>query len=161
MTIRIGYGYDVHRLESGRPLVLGGVDIGSELGPVAHSDGDVLLHALCDALLGAAALGDIGRHFPDTSDEFRGISSVVLLERVTGLIAGNGWRIGNIDATILLERPKVAPFREAMCRRISEATGVPVEAVSIKATTSEGLGFVGHGDGIAAHAVVLLLSERA
>jgi 2-C-methyl-D-erythritol 2,4-cyclodiphosphate synthase len=155
--MRIGHGYDVHRLEAGRTLVLGGEIVSTEFGAVAHSDGDVLLHAICDALLGAAALGDIGRHFPDTSAEFRNISSLLLLERTCALLADQGLRVGNIDATLILERPKIAPFVGKMTENIARTAGISTGAVSIKATTSEGLGFVGEGRGVVAHAVALLI----
>lgn len=156
MHIRVGYGYDVHRLEAGRRFMLGGVDLGATFGPVAHSDGDALLHAICDALLGAAALGDIGRHFPDTSEEFRGISSLELLERTHALLAAHGWQIGNVDATVLLERPRIAPHREAMTAAIAGCLGLDADAVSVKATTMETLDAIGEGRGVAAHAVVLI-----
>ncbi len=156
MNFRIGHGYDVHRLESGRPLRLGGVTIPHQKGPVAHSDGDVVIHALCDALLGAAAAGDIGAHFPDTSPEFRGIDSVELLRRTVGLLEADGWRVGNVDCTLLLQVPKVAPHIAAMRGVMAEALGVEVDAVSVKATTTERLGFVGREEGVAAEAVVLI-----
>lgn len=134
---------------------LGGVDIPeAEAGPVAHSDGDVLLHALCDALLGAAALGDIGRHFPDTDPAYRGIDSVELLRRVVELLRSRNLHPHNVDCMLILERPKIAPYREAMRERIAEATGLPVDRVSVKATTNEGLGPIGAGEGVAAYAVV-------
>ncbi|HVZ38940.1 MAG TPA: 2-C-methyl-D-erythritol 2,4-cyclodiphosphate synthase [Candidatus Kapabacteria bacterium] len=150
----VGFGYDIHRLERGLPMRLGGVDIpAAEQGPVAHSDGDVLLHALCDALLGAMALGDIGRHFPDTDPAYRGIDSIALLHRVVDLLAESGMRPRNIDCMVLLEAPKIAPYREAMRAAIARATGLPVERVSVKATTSEGLGPIGAREGVAAYAV--------
>lgn len=153
---RIGLGYDVHRLVPGRPLVLGGVAIPGDRGLAGHSDGDVLAHAIMDALLGAAGLGDIGRHFPDTDPQYKGISSLVLLERVKGLIQGQGWRIVNIDASLAAERPRLASFMEPMRQNIGRALGIGPEGVGIKATTSEGLGFVGRGEGMAAWAVALL-----
>lgn len=156
VNIRIGYGYDIHRLEEGRPLMLGGIRVSDTMGAVAHSDGDVLLHALCDAMLGAAALGDIGRHFPDTSAEFRGISSLVLLERTAALLHAGGWMVGNVDATVQLERPKISAFKAAMADAIASRIGLTADAVSIKATTMEQLGAIGEGRGIAAHAVVLI-----
>jgi 2-C-methyl-D-erythritol 2,4-cyclodiphosphate synthase len=156
MDIRIGQGYDVHRLDEGRQMILGGVEIPFEKGILGHSDADVLLHAICDALLGALALGDIGKHFPDTDAQFKNISSLKLLEKTAELIHSKNYRIVNIDTTIVLQRPKIAPFVEAMKRNISESLGVAVGDVSIKATTSEGLGFTGIGEGIEAYAVVLL-----
>jgi 2-C-methyl-D-erythritol 2,4-cyclodiphosphate synthase len=156
LPFRVGYGYDVHRLEAGLRLTLGGVPVSDEIGCVAHSDGDVLLHAVCDALLGAAGLGDIGAHFPDTDAAFRGISSLALLARVKELLTGASWSIGNIDVTVILERPKIAPHIAAMRAAIAPVLGIAEDAISIKATTSEGLGFVGEGRGAAAHAVALL-----
>ena len=150
---RIGHGYDVHMLVDGRPLIIGGVHIPYEKGLLGHSDADVLAHAIMDALLGAAALGDIGRHFPDTSDEYCGISSMILLEKVAGLICAAGYKVCNIDATLVLQRPKVAPFISDMVKNISDALGIPPSAVNVKATTEEHLGFTGSGEGAAAHAV--------
>ena len=153
----VGFGYDVHRLEAGRPMVLGGVEIpDAPSGPVAHSDGDVLLHAVCDALLGAAALGDIGRHFPDTDPAYRGISSLELLRQVTRLLAEQGMRPHNLDCMLILERPKIAPYRDLMRQRIADTLGLPPERVSVKATTNEGLGPIGAGEGMAAYAVATL-----
>jgi 2-C-methyl-D-erythritol 2,4-cyclodiphosphate synthase len=152
-----GFGYDIHRLEAGRPMRLGGVDIPTaEAGPVAHSDGDVLLHALCDALLGAAALGDIGGHFPDTDPAYRGIDSLELLRRVVALLAERNLRPHNIDCMLILEHPKIAPYREPMRERIAEALGIDAGRVSVKATTNEGLGALGAREGIAAYAVVMV-----
>ncbi len=156
MQIRVGYGYDIHRLEAGRRFMLGGVDLGVSFGPVAHSDGDALLHALCDALLGAAALGDIGRHFPDTSEEFRGISSLELLERTHRLLQADGWGVGNVDATVLLERPKIAPHKDAMVAAIAGCLNLDANAVSVKATTMESLDAIGEGRGVAAHVMTLI-----
>lgn len=153
MNIRIGTGYDVHRLVEGRRLIIGGVDIPHEKGLLGHSDADVLLHAVCDALLGAAGLGDIGNHFPDSDPRYKGISSMVLLEKVCGLLTENGFRVGNIDATIVAERPKMAPHVAYMIQNVAAAAGVTASAVNIKATTTEGLGFAGRGEGIAAQAV--------
>jgi len=153
---KVGYGYDVHRLAAGRTLILGGVQITKDFGPIAHSDGDVLLHAICDALLGAAGLGDIGKHFPDTDERFSGISGLVLLHETKILVSNAGFEIGNIDSTLILERPKIAPFIATMIHEIASALEKEPTDISIKATTSEGLGFVGVGEGIAAHAVVLL-----
>ena len=140
MDIRIGNGYDVHALAEGLPMWLGGVRIPSEYGFVAHSDGDVAIHALCDALLGALALGDIGHLFPDTSPEWKGIDSKILLEKVVALIASQGWRVGNADITIALQRPKLAPHILTMRSVLAEVMGIPVDAVSVKATTTERLG---------------------
>lgn len=147
MEIRIGNGYDVHALAEGLPMWLGGVRIPSETGFVAHSDGDVAIHALCDALLGALALGDIGHLFPDTSDEWKGIDSKILLEKVVALIASKGWRVGNADITIALQRPKLAPHILSMRETLARIMGIPVDAVSVKATTTERLGFVGRCEG--------------
>jgi len=151
--IRIGTGYDVHRLVDGRKLVIGGVDIPSEKGLLGHSDADVLLHAVCDALLGAAGLGDIGKHFPDTDPRFKGISSLKLLGEVSRLLGEKGFRVNNIDATIVAERPKMAPHIPAMTTNIAAAVKAGPGAVNVKATTTEGLGFAGKGEGMAAYAV--------
>jgi len=151
--MRIGTGYDVHRLVEGRKLVIGGVEIPHEKGLLGHSDADVLLHAICDALLGAAGLGDIGRHFPDSASQFKDISSLVLLAEVRRLLAREGFRVNNIDATIIAERPKMAPHIAAMVANIASAAGAVPSAVNVKATTTEGLGFAGKGEGIAAYAV--------
>lgn len=155
--MRIGHGYDVHRLTENRPLILGGVTIPFEKGLLGHSDADVLAHAVADALLGAAALGDIGLHFPDSDDAFSGADSLVLLRRVAALLREKGYTIGNIDATLLAQRPKLRPYIDTMRENLAAACGVPVESISVKATTEEGLGFTGSGDGMAAHAVCLLL----
>lgn len=151
--MRIGTGYDVHRLVEGRKLMMGGVDIPSDRGLLGHSDADVLLHAICDALLGAAGLGDIGRHFPDTESRYKGISSLSLLADVHRLLTEGGFRVNNIDATIVAERPKMAPHIPAMIANIASAVKTDLSAVNVKATTSEGLGFAGRGEGIAAYAV--------
>lgn len=156
MDFRVGNGYDVHQLAAGLPLVLGGVKIPHSKGCVAHSDGDVLIHALCDALLGALALGDIGQHFPDTADEYAGIDSKILLTRVAAMIRSAGWDIVNVDNTLLAQKPKIAPFVPQMRQTLAEVLGLPVEAVSVKATTTEHLGFVGREEGIAAYATCLL-----
>lgn len=156
MNIRIGNGYDVHALAEGLPLWLGGVRVESPIGCIAHSDGDVAIHALCDALLGALALGDIGKHFPDTSDEFAGIDSKILLERVCSLVRAEGWEIGNADITIAMQRPKLAPYIIPMRECLASVMGIEVSAVSVKATTTEKLGFVGRGEGCEVYAVVLL-----
>lgn len=155
-NFRIGHGYDVHALAEGLPLVLGGVTIEHTKGCVAHSDGDVALHALCDALLGAAALGDIGLHFPDTSQDFKGIDSKILLTQTVALVADKGYEIGNIDITLLLQRPKVRPHIDSMREAIARCAGVALDQVSVKATTTEQLGFVGREEGIACEAVVLI-----
>ena len=154
--MRIGHGYDVHRLVPERKLILGGVEIPYELGLLGHSDADVLTHALMDALLGAAALGDIGGHFPDNDPKYAGADSIGLLKEVVSIIAREGYRIENADCTVLAQRPKLAGFIPEMRSRLAGAMGVPVSAVSVKATTEEGLGFTGEGLGIAAHAVVLI-----
>lgn len=154
--MRIGHGYDVHRLVEGRKLFLGGVDIPYEYGLLGHSDADVLLHAVCDALLGAAALGDIGKHFPDSDERYKGISSLLLLENTARLLAANGWRVENIDATVIAQAPKLAPHIDRMRDNIAASLGISVGAVSVKATTEEGLGFTGGGLGIAAHCVCLI-----
>ncbi len=154
--IRIGNGYDVHALASGLPLWLGGIRIESPVGCVAHSDGDVAIHALCDALLGALALGDIGKHFPDTSDEFKGIDSKILLRRVMALVRESGWEVGNADITIALQKPKLAPHIISMRQTLAEVMEIPLERVSVKATTTEHLGFVGRGEGCEVYAVTIL-----
>lgn len=156
-NIRVGFGYDVHQLGDGRKFVLGGVSIPSEKGPIAHSDGDVLIHALCDALFGAACLGDIGVHFPDTSEEFRGIDSKVLLRKTMEKIEEQGYRVVNIDSTVSLERPKLKEYVPNIQTMLSKLLKVPTNAISIKATTSEKLGFVGREEGIAAQVVVLII----
>ena len=158
MNIRVGHGYDVHALGEGLRLVLGGVEIPHTKGCIAHSDGDVLVHAICDALLGAAALGDIGKHFPDTSAEFKGIDSLVLLRRVGALLAERGYTISNIDSTVAMQRPKLRPHIDSMRARIAEAAGLLVEQVSVKATTTEHLGFEGEERGVSATAICLLTS---
>ena len=157
MEIRIGNGYDVHALADGLPMWLGGVRIPSETGFVAHSDGDVAIHALCDALLGALALGDIGHLFPDTSDEWKGIDSKVLLGKVVDLVRGNGWQVGNADITIALQRPKLAPHIPSMRETLAPILGVGTDAVSVKATTTERLGFVGRCEGCEVWASVLVI----
>lgn len=161
MTMRIGNGYDVHRLVEGRKLMMGGVEIPFEKGLLGHSDADVLLHAVCDALLGAAGLGDIGRHFPDTSPVYKGISSLKLLTEVRRLVSDNGYRVHNIDATIVAERPKMAPYIPTMVALIAAAAGAKEAAVNVKATTTEGLGFTGKGEGIAAYAVCSIIGMKA
>ena len=155
--IRIGQGYDVHRLVEGRKLILGGVEIPWEKGLLGHSDADVLLHAITDALLGAAALGDIGTIFPDSDPKYEGADSIALLRHVNALLREKGWRVGNLDATVIAQRPRLAPHIPEMRRRIAEALSAEVDEVSVKATTEEHLGFTGRGEGISAQAVVLLL----
>lgn len=159
MNFKIGHGYDVHALGEGLRLVLGGVDIPHTKGCIAHSDGDVLIHAICDALLGALALGDIGKHFPDTSAEFKGIDSRLLLERVVALLSEQGYRIGNIDSTIAMQRPKLRPHIDQMRANIAASAGIGAECVSVKATTTEHLGFEGEEKGVSATAVVLIYKE--
>ena len=153
---RIGHGYDVHRFAENRALILGGVTIPYEKGLLGHSDADVLLHAISDALLGAAALGDIGKHFPDTDERYRGADSLVLLQKTAELVRGSGYQAVNIDATVIAQKPKLAPYIEEMRANIARACGIPAEAVSVKATTEEGLGFTGELLGISAHAVCLI-----
>lgn len=156
MDFRIGHGYDVHALREGLQLVLGGIEIPHEKGCVAHSDGDVAIHAVCDALLGAAALGDIGLHFPGTSDDFKGIDSKILLQRVVALLRERGYEVGNIDCTIRMQRPKLRPHIDAMRAAMAEAMGVAVDRVSVKATTTERLGFEGREEGVSVSAVALI-----
>lgn len=154
--MRVGTGYDVHRLVKDRDLILGGVKIDYEYGLLGHSDADVLVHAIMDALLGAAALGDIGKHFPDTEEAYRGISSIALLEHVAGLLKENGYSVGNIDSVIIAQSPKMAPHIENMRKNIARALSIELSRISVKATTEEGLGFTGAGEGISSHAVCLL-----
>ena len=154
--MRIGYGYDVHRLIKGRPLILGGVKIPFDKGLLGHSDADVLTHAICDALLGASALGDIGQHFPDTDPAYKNIISTTILEQTYQLISSQGYEIINIDATIIAEAPKISPYRESMREILSDILFISLNQISIKATTTEGLGYLGKGEGIAATCVVLL-----
>ena len=155
--MRIGHGYDVHAFATDRKLILGGVEIAHPRGLAGHSDADVLLHAVCDALLGAAALGDIGRHFPDSDPSYRGIDSRKLLRHVVALLDERGWRVGNVDATLIAQAPKMAPHIEAMRGNLAADLGIGVEAVNVKATTTEHLGFAGREEGIAAEAVCLIL----
>ena len=154
--MRIGHGYDVHRLTENRALIIGGVKIEHNLGLLGHSDADVLLHAIMDAVLGAMGEGDIGRHFPDTASEYKGISSITLCERVAALMTENGYEIGNIDATVIAQRPKLAPHISAMRENVAAAFGTDVSRVNVKATTEERLGFTGEELGISAHAVCIL-----
>jgi len=158
--MRIGHGYDVHRLTENRKLVIGGVDVPFEMGLLGHSDADVLVHALMDALLGAAALGDIGKLFPDTDPAYSGADSIELLKNVVALLGEKGYKLSNADCTVVAQRPRLSPFIEEMRRNISAAVGVDVGRISVKATTEEHLGFTGEGKGIAAHAVVLLEEQR-
>lgn len=154
--MRIGHGYDVHKTVEGRPLIIGGVNIPYEKGLLGHSDADVLLHAICDALLGAAALGDIGKHFPDNDDSFKNIDSRILLRKTAELLKENGYKIGNIDATVIAQKPKMAPFIQKMRENIAADCGIDTDCVNVKATTEEGLGFTGELLGISAHAVCLI-----
>ena len=158
--MRIGHGYDVHRLVEGRKLILGGVEVPFEKGLLGHSDADVLTHAVMDALLGAVALGDIGRHFPDTEERFRGADSLKLLAHVMTLIADKGYTVGNVDITVIAQRPKLASFIPDMVTHLADTMGVAVDQVNVKATTEENLGFTGSGDGISAHAVALLVEKK-
>ncbi len=157
--MRIGHGYDVHRLTENRKLILGGVEIPYEKGLLGHSDADVLVHALMDAMLGAAAMGDIGKLFPDNDDAYLGADSLVLLKKVSDLIREHGYTLSNADCTVIAQRPRLSPFIDEMRKRVAEAAGVDVGRISVKATTEEKLGFTGEGLGIAAHAVVLLEEE--
>ena len=154
--LRVGHGYDVHRLTEGRALILGGVTVPFDRGLLGHSDADVLTHAVMDALLGAAALGDIGKLFPDSDAAYAGADSMLLLRRVTALLREHGWQVGNVDATVVAQAPRLAPYIPDMRRRLAEAMGLDVDGVSVKATTEERLGFTGSGGGMAAHAVALI-----
>ena len=160
MSLRIGQGFDVHQLVAGRRLVIGGVEIAHDKGLLGHSDADVLLHAICDALLGAAALGDIGRHFPDSDARYKGIDSRELLRHVAGLLRDKGWRAANVDATIIAEAPRMAPHVARMVANIAADLGIDAGAVNVKATTTEKLGFTGRGEGIAAQAICLVEPSR-
>lgn len=155
-NMRIGMGYDVHKLTENRKLILGGVDIPYEKGLLGHSDADVLIHAIMDAILGAAALGDIGKHFPDTDPAYEGISSIKLMEHVAGLLRENGFEIGNIDATVIAQKPKLAAYIPQMRQNMADALDIEVSQINVKATTEEGLGFTGAGQGIASQAICLL-----
>ena len=154
--LRVGHGYDVHRLVEGRALILGGVTVPFDRGLLGHSDADVLTHAVMDALLGAAALGDIGKLFPDSDAAYAGADSIALLERVTALLREHGWQVGNVDATVVAQAPRLAPYILEMRQRLAETMGLDVDCVSVKATTEERLGFTGSGEGMAAHAVALI-----
>lgn len=157
--MRVGLGYDVHALVENRKLILGGVDIPFEKGLLGHSDADVLIHAIMDSLLGAAALGDIGRHFPDTDEKYKGASSIHLLKCVGDLLSEKGYMINNIDATIIAQRPKLAPYIPTMVENISKALDLPIDALNIKATTEEGLGFTGNGDGISSNSICSIIKK--
>ena len=156
MKVRVGFGFDVHQLREGRPCILGGIEITHHKGPYGHSDADVLIHAICDALLGAANLKDIGYHFPDTSAEFKSIDSKVLLKKVVDLVRSKGYELGNIDTTLVLEQPKIKPHIDEMQKVLSVVMGIDMEDISIKATTNEKLGFVGREEGVTAYAVALI-----
>lgn len=158
--MRVGLGYDVHRLVENRKLILGGVEIPFEKGLLGHSDADVLLHAIMDSLLGAAGLGDIGKHFPDTDEKFKGISSLLLLKEVGNLLSNNGYTIGNIDATIIAQKPKMAPFIDIMKNNISNVLNTSIDNINIKATTEEGLGFTGRQEGISSQCICLLMKIK-
>ena len=159
MNLRIGHGFDVHAFAEGRRLVIGGVDIPFERGLLGHSDADVLIHAICDALLGAGGLGDIGKHFPDSDPRYKGIDSRKLLRHVAGLLDAQGWKTGNVDATIIAQAPKMASHIPAMRAQLAADLGIAVEALNVKATTTERLGFTGRGEGIAAEAVCLIQAK--
>ncbi|TSA23793.1 MAG: 2-C-methyl-D-erythritol 2,4-cyclodiphosphate synthase [Bacteroidetes bacterium] len=160
MNYRIGFGFDTHRLEEWKELWLGGVLVPHSKGAVGHSDADVLIHAICDALLGAAALGDIGTHFPDTSDEFKGIDSKILLQRTCALIRGKGYTIGNIDTTVVLQAPKITPYVSEMVITLRDVMGISQNQLSVKAKTSEKLGFIGREEGLSAYAVAIILESE-
>ncbi len=159
MDIRVGHGYDVHRFQQGRKCIVGGVDIPCEVGLLGHSDADVLLHAVADSLLGAAALGDIGKHFPDTDERYSGANSLELLGETVRLVGDAGYRVGNIDATVIAQAPKMAPYIDEMRRNIADACEVDIKSVSVKATTEEKLGFTGSMQGMSAHSVCLIYSK--
>ncbi len=161
IPVRVGIGYDVHPFVKDKPLVLGGVKIPFQFGLEGHSDADVILHAICDSLLGAAGLGDIGRHFPDTDPSYKGISSLVLLKKVLELVDKAGYSIGNIDVTVVAQKPRIAPYKDQMIKTISQHTGLRPSQISIKATTTEGLGFAGRGEGIGVYAVSLIYKKES
>ncbi|MBO4403449.1 MAG: 2-C-methyl-D-erythritol 2,4-cyclodiphosphate synthase [Bacteroidales bacterium] len=156
MKTRVGFGFDTHRLGEGRPLILGGIHIASASGCIGHSDADVLIHAICDALFGAANMRDIGYHFPDTDSQYRGVDSTLLLKETCRLLSEEGWSIGNIDTTLVIQAPKINPHIPDMQKKLSEVMSIPVEDISIKAKTSEKLGFIGRGEGVSAYAVALI-----
>ena len=158
MNFRIGFGFDVHQLKDGEEFIIGGIKLSHYKGPTGHSDADALIHAICDALLGAANLGDIGHHFPDNSDEYKNINSAILLEKVIKLLTEKGYKIGNIDSTICLEKPKINPYIKDMQKRLAEVMLIKPSQISIKATTNEKMGFLGREEGIAVHAVALIYS---
>lgn len=160
MNIRVGYGFDVHQLKKGKALYLGGIRIDSPHGAVGHSDADVLIHAICDALLGAATLGDIGTHFPNSSPEFKSIDSKILLERVAWLLKKHGYKIVNLDSTVILESPKIMLYTESMRKTLAKVMGIETDCISIKATTNEKMGYVGRNEGISAHAVALIEKQK-
>ena len=159
MKVRVGFGFDVHQLREGRPCILGGIEITHNKGPLGHSDADVLIHAICDALLGAANLRDIGFHFPDTSADFKSIDSKILLKQVVDLVRSKGYELGNIDTTLVLEMPKINPHIDRMCKTLAEVMGVEEEDISIKATTNEKLGFIGREEGVTAYAVAVITKK--
>jgi 2-C-methyl-D-erythritol 2,4-cyclodiphosphate synthase len=156
MNIRVGFGFDVHRLKEGRPCILGGIEISHHFGPDGHSDADVLIHAICDALLGAAGLRDIGFHFPDTDASFKSIDSKILLDRVVSLLKAKGFSIGNIDSTLVLEKPRINPHIDQMKQTLADVMGISIDDIAIKATTNEKLGFIGREEGVTAYAVALI-----
>lgn len=160
IPFRTGFGYDVHKLVEGRKMIIGGIEIPFEKGPLAHSDGDVLLHAICDALLGAAALGDIGTHFPDTDPKYKDMDSKNFLSEISKMISSGNYKIANIDSTVVLEKPKLKPFISEIKEMIAELLNIDKDSISIKATTSEGMGFVGTGEGIKAYASVLIYDKE-
>lgn len=160
-AMRIGHGYDVHQLVAERPLMLGGVEVPHERGLLGHSDADVLLHAICDALLGALGAGDLGRHFPDTDSQYKGIASSCLLERVMRFVRDSGYAVGNLDATVIAQRPRLAPYIEQMRQNIAALCGVSPMLINVKATTTEKLGFEGRQEGISTHAVVILTAKES
>lgn len=159
MKVRVGFGFDVHQLREGRPCILGGIEITHHKGPLGHSDADVLIHAICDALLGAANLKDIGFHFPDTAAEFKSIDSKLLLKKVVELVRSKGYELGNIDTTLVLEQPKIKPHIDQMQKVLSEVMDISTDDISIKATTNEKLGFIGREEGVTAYAVALLTKD--
>ena len=159
MNIRVGFGFDVHRLDEGKPFFLGGIKIPHSKGAVGHSDADVLIHAICDALLGAANLGDIGKHFPDSSEEFKGIDSKILLKEVVKMISERGYSIGNIDSTVCLQKPKIAPYIPEMQKVLASCMNIDSDDISIKATTTERLSFVGREEGVSAYTTVLIQKD--
>jgi len=160
MKVRVGFGFDVHQLREGRPCILGGIEISHHKGPLGHSDADVLIHAICDALLGAANLRDIGFHFPDTSSEFKSVDSKMLLKKVVDLVREKGYSLGNIDTTLVLELPKINPHIDSMRQTLSGVMGIAEEDISIKATTNEKMGFIGREEGVTAYAVAVITKEN-